>query len=109
MIEDGRPVGAGIDSLPYATRRAAEVKNTRLARHPGHRQHAATAKRPNLPPAHRSEKTLVNSGARRVGRRGSHGRARMRRFLRLVEYEETKQESRRAKSLTQLSCGDKHG
>src|SRR5260370_41177983 len=107
-MEDGRPVRARIDSFPYTTRCADEVKNVRCAWHARHCQHTAAAKRPNLPPAHRFEKTLVNGGGSRARRRGSHGRARTRRFLRLVECEATKQESKGAKTLTQLRRGDEH-
>src|SRR5213080_1392274 len=109
MIENRRPVCARIDSFPDATRCTAEVKNTRLARHTRHCQRTAAAKRPNLAPAHRAEETLVNSDGRRVGRRGTHGRDRTRWFLGLVECEETKQQNKGAKTLTQPSRDDEHG
>ena len=55
LIENRLPAHARVRALPHSAGSAAEIKDIGLARHARHRQHASSAERSNLPPAHPSE------------------------------------------------------
>src|SRR5207253_3021333 len=52
LIEERIPADAAIGGFPDASAGRAKVVGVRLARHPGHRQHAAATERPNKTPLH---------------------------------------------------------